>query len=701
MVDAIKIIGTGERDATIVKAASYRRFFYLGHAEALVAGLFMTGGYASRTGGGIYIAGGGGTVSNCTINASKSGTNSADGGGLRLSSDNALCTHSCIMNCGNSVGPGKGAGVYMDYGTLADCLVISNAVGNLNNSGAIGGGVYLAKSIANAKVVNCTIADNKAYSGGGLYRTANAGYVLNTISYANTSTSGENNLRSEGGSTRPDATSFSNCCSTVAIGANAQVESSAPYVLPYYKLSAATSAMCIDLGCNDHVVSTRDYLGQPRIFNDTVDIGAIEYCVSKVAPGIVADCYEVAGEYEFTFTATVQNAPIEECTCTWYFDGSSVAAGTGTVIQQTFGVGRHSVKLVLNYDGVDYTREEPLGFVTVYPTEAYVNINSTGAQWPYDTPATAASNINEAVSGVLRPGVTLHVGEGRYRITGTIFVGDGQRLIGAGMDATCFYANRNRRVLEINGLDAYVEGVCVSNGYNRGGGLYIYGNGGTFTKGKVTDCQGLANQAGGGAWITGWRARVSKSIIVNNQTFSYTGSGGGIVVSGSAILENSLVIGNKAKSAGGVLVEGGTVRNCTVVSNATGTATHGTREGCGGVSVRSGSLVNSIVWDNFDAGVDDPASRDHNVVGYTNNCFNCCIPVVFGFDSVTNDPCFKNPASGDFRLQRNSPCRDAGLYQAWMAAETDFFGNPRSHNTRHCDIGFHQLPTGGTLILIR
>jgi len=99
--------------------------------------------------------------------------------------------------------------------------------------------------------------------------------------------------------------------------------------------------------------------------------------------------------------------------------------------------------------------------------------------------------------------------------------------------------------------------------------------------------------------------------------------------------------------------------------------------------------------------VDAPASRDHNVVGYTNNCFNCCIPVVFGFDSVTNDPCFKNPASGDFRLQRNSPCRDAGLYQAWMAAETDFFGNPRSHNTRHCDIGFHQLPTGGTLILIR
>ncbi len=710
ILDAIKIIGNGEHAQTVFKAASNCRFFYLGHAGALVSGLYMTGGKAARTGGGIYIAGNGGTVSNCTINASKTDANVADGGGLRLASVNAVCTHSCIMNCGNTVGYGHGAGVYIDNGTLADCLVISNKPSTYAGTNARGGGVYLAASTPNAKVVNCTIAANTAYEGGGLYRTANAGYVLNTLAFGNTSTSGENNLISAGGATRPDATSFSNCCSSVAIGANGQVVTAAPYELPTYALSGTAGAKCIDMGCNDHVVSTKDYLGQTRIFNNTVDIGAMEYCVAAVVPGFLADVREAAGEYEFTLTASVQGAGIGQCICTWYFDGLTEAAGTGAVFKKTLGVGRHSVKLVVSYSGADYTHEEP-AYLTVYPIDAYADITSTGAQWPYDSPAKAASNLNAAVNEVLKPGVTLHVAAGRYPITSTIYVGDGRRLIGAGMDATCIYANRDRQVMVINGTDAYVEGVCVSNGSARGGGVYIYGDGGTFTRGKVADCQGAPNQSGGGALITGSKSKISKSVIVGNRTFSYTGagdsvgtdnSGGGVEIDDSAILENSLVISNKAKNAGGVLVMGsGKVRNCTIVGNSTGTIDHGLREGCGGVSVRSGSVVNCIIRNNVDAVVTDPTSLYHNVVGQTASCANCCVPVSCGSNCVTNDPCFKNPAVGDYRLRGTSPCRDAGVYQSWMEGETDFFGNPRSYNAKRCDIGFHQSPRQGTLMYIR
>jgi len=48
-----------------------------------------------------------------------------------------------------------------------------------------------------------------------------------------------------------------------------------------------------------------------------------------------------------------------------------------------------------------------------------------------------------------------------------------------------------------------------------------------------------------------------------------------------------------------------------------------------------------------------------------------------------------------------SPCAYSGLYQAWMADATDFFGNPRATPGKKVSIGFCQAPNKGLMLLVR
>ncbi len=708
--DGVRVIGTGERDRTILKAATSRRLFFIGNADALLANLWMQGGSGGRSAAGLWIGGNGGTVSNCVIHNCKTDNNVMDGSGIRMSSANARVVRSKIMNCGSSYG--KGAGVYIEYGTLADCLVLSNKATSAATTGALGGGIYLATSTPDARVVNCTVSGNVSYQGAGIYRAANAGYVCNTIVYGNTSTTGDNDIFAASGATRSQASCFSNTCSSAEIGANPQTVSAAPYELPHYNLSATAGAACIDKGDNALVAEGVDYAGNPRVFHGTVDIGAFEYCQTDVTPGFTADrAYAVGTPARFVFTASVQGANIADCTLAWYIDGSAVPAGTEAVLTNDLSIGRHDVRLVVTADGTDYEHAEE-AFVTVYPAVLYADAGSTGSEWPYDTPAKAATNLNEAVTDALREGGRLLVSAGTYDLSRTLVVGEGRTITGAGRDETVLNGKGAFRVMTINGTGAYVEGLCVSNGANaRGSGVYIYGDGGTFADGRIAGCVGIVNQSGGGAWIVGENSKVTRCVVSGNRTVQTTGGsgtsvsycGGGVVVDSYGVLENSLVTGNKALNGAGVQVDYyGIVRNCVVVGNtAGGTVSSGC---CGGIRASLdttwGSIVNCIVRDNVDLSLEDPGDIRHNVVGLSGMFKNNAFPSAHGSACVTNDPQFKNPAAGDYRICGTSPCRDKGLYQSWMADAVDFFGNPRARGTK-VDIGYHQSEPAGTTIFLR
>ena len=286
------------------------------------------------------------------------------------------------------------------------------------------------------------------------------------------------------------------------------------------------------------------------------------------------------------------------------------------------------------------------------------------------------------------------------------------KMTGAGMEETILYVPdmlwyKSYTVLDVNSSGALVADLCLSNGVGQAGGLCLHGDGGHVTRCLITHCQGPTNNDGGGAFIDSKNARLSRSVIRNckgdtQNAGSQAVYGGGLSLHNGRV-DDCLVIGNEADAGGGAYVCGGTLANCVVIGN-TAWNKSGTRVFCaGGVYATGGTVLNCIVVGNRTNGgaVSDTAVANAYGVAYFSHC---CLPAIFAGQGTatvaTDDPRFKNAAAGDYRISGTSPCRGKGLYQAWMADATDFFGNPRTRGG-HVDIGYFQSPPAGTTIFLQ
>jgi hypothetical protein len=203
-----------------------------------------------------------------------------------------------------------------------------------------------------------------------------------------------------------------------------------------------------------------------------------------------------------------------------------------------------------------------------------------------------------------------------------------------------------------------------------------YGGGGVYS-GTFTDCTISTNSVlGGRGWGGGaWNSTLNRCILAGNSALVYgggayqcslnqclvvgnlaTGSGGG---TSDGTANNSVLAGNSAQSGGGSYNT--ILTNCTVVSNTASVSS-------GGCSSFVGEMQNCIFYYNS-----APASP--NLAAKYNYC--CTIPNVFNdVNSFTNPPLFMNLANGDFRLQSNSPCINAGG-NGYSTSSVDVSGNPR------------------------
>ncbi len=154
---------------------------------------------------------------------------------------------------------------------------------------------------------------------------------------------------------------------------------------------------------------------------------------------------------------------------------------------------------------------------------------------------------------------------------------------------------------------------------------------------------------------------------LSGNTATVTGGGayGGILV-------NCLLTGNSAGSSGGGAANDPytplALMNCTLVGNSA-TST------CGGVD--GGTAENSVVYDNLAPSEANYSPYDSMALTGTLFTNSCTTPLPnAGTGNITDPPLFIDPASGNFRLQTNSPCINAGD-NSYVVTTTDLDGRPR------------------------
>ena len=351
-----------------------------------------------------------------------------------------------------------------------------------------------------------------------------------------------------------------------------------------------------------------------------------------------------------------------------------------------------------------------LGFATFSASAAihYVDVNGTNAIAPYTDWLTAATNIQDAVdastagdsvlvtNGVYATGGHKWADSGTNRVTLTnsitlqsvngpafTFI-VGNRVVGTGLALT----NAARCVGM--GNNAVLSGFTLTNGEAgfgnspAGGGVANL----TFGNSTVTNCILTGNLAtnniGGGAY------RVT---LINCQLIgNYAGSGGG---ASSCTLVNCLVVSNTASSTGGISSSKGggvygdstvglsSLTNCTIVGNST------IGSGGGVNNSGSGAMDNCIVYYNT-----APTGSNYANIKI-NNC--CTMPILTGdIGSFTNAPLLVDLAGGDFHLQTNSPCINAGN-NSFAANAADLDGDPRIAGGT-LDIGAYEFQTPLSLV---
>jgi hypothetical protein len=259
-----------------------------------------------------------------------------------------------------------------------------------------------------------------------------------------------------------------------------------------------------------------------------------------------------------------------------------------------------------------------------------------------------------------------------------------------------------------------------SVGYAGGGAAYcalnnctvmantaVWYGGGVYYASTLENCRLIGNtaQAGGGGAYGG----TLNNCILTGNSAGYSGGG-----ASSQTLNNCTLTANSAGWYGGG-VSGGTLNNCQLTANSVshfgGGASYCTLINCtltgNSAGYTGGGLLNSaanncIVYDNT-AGIMAGAGSNYGLdpfytSGSVTMNYCCTFPLPVGAGNFTAAPLFMDQASGNFRLQHNSPCINAGN-NTYAPAGLDLDGNPRIVGGI-VDIGAYEFQNSPLLSLV-
>jgi hypothetical protein len=632
--------------------------------NAMVLNCVLSGNAASD-GGGTYS----GTLSNCLILQ-----NTATGGGGTYNS----ILRGCKIE-GNRAGL-FGGGAY--GGTLANCTVA-------NNSAVYGGGSYFATVINSAiygnfamsggglhsgSASNCTIVANSAGEGGGVFGSVR---LRNSIIYYNQATASANVA---------GHLDLINCCITPASGV-ASIASD-PQLANLSRLSSAS--LCRTNGSAAYSSGT-DIDGEA--WANPPSIGCDQYVVGSSTGALTAaiqvNFTNVAVGAAVRFLALIDG---RVNVSRWEFGDGTMVSNRPVVFHKWTSPGTHEVVLrAFNEtfpEGISATTSVQ---VVTQPIH-YVRSSNPAQASPYKSWATAATSIQNAVDAASAvPGSLVMVSNGVYS-TGTSQVwGTINRLVATNqvivksvngpavthiVGRTPIGAQAIRCVYLGDG--AVLDGFTLTNGATLDGssdGIAQFrdAGGGAFCESSdsiITNCIVRDNLSGGI-----WGGDVSDCVIQSNSGFGVA----------AHMLSRSVITGNQGRG-----VHSSTTDNCLIALNSGGGAENSRLSHCTIVSNTANSwagtlncnLTNSIVQFNRPnaPGYDDVRFTTAGQYYVVNNSIGSLFDdwpadaVLIG--NFATAPIFVNPATGDFRLQSNSPGINDGT-NIYVTSATDLAGNPR------------------------
>ncbi|MBQ3811422.1 MAG: hypothetical protein II839_11445 [Kiritimatiellae bacterium] len=722
VTNGVTLTGSG-RDACILAGSGSTPLetgLVLDHADACVRNLTVSGVTAGTafnyTGVGVQIKAGLLTQARVTGCKSLAANHTANRtAGVTLEGANAVMTH-CLVDhnegtAGSNLG---GVRIHLGGGTMANCLVWANA-------GENAGGVSLKPNPwAPVKIANCTIVGNTAaVRGGGLADEPDAQYiwsningefcgpvVVNTIIADNTAPSGSDIYFGFNDEAGRIATFFNCLCPTVSYGANARTGDPmfmSPGTGDFHLQSGSPARNAGDtakaasvLGYN--LAGTDDFYGLDRILESAVDIGCAEFDPTVVACSVVKSKDPVFTGESVTLTASVSGFDgADDLVYQWeiWRDGDATSLrrnGTEVELEPTLQ-GLYWVDLRVSSALLQTNAAATVTFDVVQSTIYVTAAANPDCAYPYSTPGTAATNLNEALEAAFE-GVLVSLDEGTHTVFTNVSIPKGVTVRGAGRDKTTIYAaEKFYPVVRINDADAILKDVTVAHGRmseswkSEPVGVLIGDDGGTMADCRVTDCSNNGNwRVHGAVKITGSGALVTRCLIDGNtmtdgNPIGQNTSGGIHATAGrieNCVITNNAGMAYNGANASGLYLAGAVVvLNCTVLDNRMGSGSDG-----GGVQAADASAVvrNCIIDGNLSGnGVETNYWGNGASFSY---CLSSDAAPAGSEGCIVGRPVFdkRKPLYLAYSKEGPSPGRSQGSvagYADRLLTATDFFGQPR------------------------
>jgi len=548
--------GGGIYNLASVKAR-FRNLYIHNNTADKGAGIYNTGNTATfdhitfennvaNYGGGMYYISSTSTLTDLLF---KGNTGKIYGGGLINSSSTlTLDRVSFIANTAAQ----QGGGMYHAAGTinLFNVLFSRNSV---YTAGSYYGGGLFVSGIAN--LTNVTFAGNTlafihatAIGGAGLYRSSGTVKINNSIFWGNTR-----------GAAKPDQLNATGVTAThtlieggFATGTQILIGNPLFNQAEADDLQLKGGSPAIDAADNSLNTSITDLAGNPRIFDETIDMGAYENQGGsglKISPGILPGIVR-GTDPDLQFSATGGSG-----TYSWTVQSGSLPVGLmlsvdGVIKGMPTLAGKYTFVIAATDQTLvgskQYTVTVTAGSVHLYVSQLASGYNN-GSSW-----TDAFTNLQTAISQVTS-GDEIWVAKGNYSpgtlVSSTFTLKEGVKIYGG-------FAGTENNLADRDTLKTRSDNETILDGANKNYHV-VYNNSATLTKATILDGfsiqkgKGLttnssnlnANFFGAGIYnVEG--AAVFSHLWIKNNISTY---GAGLYHSGDAVYTDILFSDNQAK----------------------------------------------------------------------------------------------------------------------------------------------------------